>query len=349
MNKKTMNCIQTICGLLCAGIVIILTGCSEDTHFVIEESPVIELVKENEIVCEDCVSLRNLPLVVIQCVDAYTSVGGSPELYKGTHCWIIGVGVPSIGGGSTTSPSYHPDGYPTSQGGGSGFNSPQTSWFFGYNPLQTSPIFSPFSTLNLLEKQMLADIFVLLCQSCTQEDYISVYNYLMQKNIKILFKMDASISAQAAYNQATKEILFKYINAITLTNLAEELIHAVQDYGFYGNTMLNAKRNVEFEAKVFRDLAERFHNADAPISCDLSAYNWAGLEGQSNNFESQYIPFINSILQNRVFSMSDVIAFQNLCNQYVCLDSNGKPVTYQSNFTPQVLRHFFGKIRPPKQ
>ena len=123
----------------------------------------------------------------------------------------------------------------------------------------------------------------------------------------------------------------------------EELVHAVQDYGFYGATaMINAKRNVEFEAKVFHDIAEAFHDADCPYGCSATGYALIGTAGQSTNFMNQYQDFINHIIQNRVFSASDIATFQNLCNQWNSTD------VYQSNFTPQVLRHFFGKPRPPK-
>lgn len=57
--------------------------------------------------------------MVIECVDAYVDVGGV-TMYKGTHCWVTsgggGPGRPSIPG--PTTPSYKPDGYPKSQGGG---------------------------------------------------------------------------------------------------------------------------------------------------------------------------------------------------------------------------------------
>ena len=354
MNKKTINCIKAICGLLCVGIIIIFKGCSEETLMINEytqisaetedaliESKEIESYKDIE-----QVSLRSYALYFIECTDAYISVAGV-EFYKGTYCKVVGSAIGGPPSGYMSGPTYQPNGYPTSQGGGAAFSSPQTSWHFPFSPFQATLLYHPSSTLNLLEKQMLMNLFDLLCQSCTQEDYKSIFSYLAQRNTRIMFKMDPNQNANATYNAVTKTVTFKSSNNITLTNLMEEFIHAVQDVGFYGsNTMDAAKRNVEFEAKVFRDLAEGFHVSDAAPGCNFSGYVLAGGIGQSTNFETQYLAFINNILQNRVFSMSDVIAFQNLCSQYICLDQYGNPVSYLNNFVPQVLRNFFGKPRP---
>jgi hypothetical protein len=169
----------------------------------------------------------------------------------------------------------------------------------------------------------------------------------VQKNIKIPFEIKSTIEGLAQYDQTTKIISFQNNSNISLTNLIEELFHAVQDVGFYGNTMTSTIRNYEFEAKVFRDLAENFHMEDCPGGCS-SGFSWVGTVDQSNNFRLQYESFINSVVQNRVFSISDVNTYMDLCNQWIYRDYNNNIVPYSSSITPQVLRSFFGKLRPPK-
>jgi len=343
-NIKNILSYITICGLLSAGIAIILTGCTEDRSFFAEETPeVAGFVEEGENYCDECIKLRDLPLVTIECVDAYISVGGGAEVYKGTYCWISGVIILPIGGGISTGSVYHPNGYPSSQGG-SGFNSPQTSWYFPLNPLQNSPIYNPLlSTLNLLEKEKLMNVIVMFGESCTQEDYKSIYSFLAQRNIKLPFKMDPTIPALAQYDVQEKTVIFRSINEIILVNLAEELIHAVQDFGFYGSTVMVAnKKNMEFEAKVFRDLAEWFHAEDCPNCSPYGVIGYSGSAGQSISFMDDYKDFIDNIILHRQFTAIDEAVYQSLGSQLV---GGG---TYNNNLAPKVLKSFFGKPRPPK-
>lgn len=323
---------------ICFGVGLFLSGCAtlNDVYLEeLEEYPKIVSISEEE----DSISLRSYAIV---CVDAFVQVG-NVIAYKGTTCWGVGTpggpnrpsGVPSE---SESGPTYTPNGYPNSQGG-AGFNTNQQNvWRFPFRGLQNSKLYGFSSTLNLLEKEQLINVLALFDSSNTPEDFKTIFNYLIARGIRIDFKMDNTISHPAIYDRRYKDITFQNYSAINFDNLIEELIHAVQDQGFYGSTMSNMKVNCEFEAKVIRDLANCFRSADYQ---DWLCTN-IGSMGENRNFENEYSLFIDKIITNRRFT--DVSKFNDLCSKW-----HGYSGSYVSNFNPQVLQHFFGKIKPPKR
>jgi hypothetical protein len=74
---------------------------------------------------------------------------------------------------------------------------------------------------------------------------------------KFNWYVDASINTPASYNPSTRTFKFKSQEDINLYNLSEELFHAYQNTHYSGGTaqyLTTGRPNIEFEAKVFRDL-----------------------------------------------------------------------------------------------
>lgn len=82
-----------------------------------------------------------------------------------------------------------------------------------------------------------------------------VIEFIMNNRGPIMFKMNNNLAGDAAYNSHTIEFSNDY--HIEPERLLEEILHATQDilYGYYN--MQNAIKNVEFEARVLRDIWER--------------------------------------------------------------------------------------------
>lgn len=322
---------------LCFGIGLFLSGCAtlNDVYLEeMEEYPKIVSISEEE----DSISLRSYAIV---CVDAFVQVG-NVIAYKGTTCWGVGTpggpnrpsGVPSE---RESGPTYTPNGYPSSQGG-SGFNpNVQNVWRFPFRKLQDSPLYGYSSTLNLMEKEALMHVFELFDTNIS-DDFKAIHNYLKARNIRIDFKMDNTILHPAQYDRRNKDITFQFLSSINLDNLVAELIHAVQDQGFYGANMSNMLKNCEFEEKVIRDLAAVFC-AEHP-NCNSYGYVLTGSFDQSVSFQREYQSFINEVIGNRRFT--NVSKFNDLCSRWTLYSG-----TYKNNFNPEVLQHFFGRMKPP--
>ncbi len=73
--------------------------------------------------------------------------------------------------------------------------------------------------------------------------------------LTFIFKIDPSILPAHAGFTLNGYLKFQSEDDIKVDFLSEELIHAVQYYGFYGDDMTPTVRNYEFEAKVFQDYA----------------------------------------------------------------------------------------------
>jgi len=317
----------------------LFSGCTAVDDVLLEDMERISQISSDT---EDNNSL-SLRSVTIVCVDAYVDVG-SYSVYKGTTCWRVGTGSgipvgqrpPEAPPASASGPIYNPDGYPTSQGG-TGFNANQNVWQFPFRGLQNSKLYGYSSNLNLKEKELLISVLELFNDANTSEDFKKIFNYLTARGTRINFKMDNTIANPAMYDLTNKEITFRYISDINLNSLIEELIHAVQDVGFYGSTMYSMRKNCEFEAKVIRDLAAHFRSIDYG-DC-LGTY--IGSINESDSFENEYRIFIDQILTNRRFN--DTYQFNDLCNRWTSYSGS-----YMNNFNPRVLQYLFGKIRPPK-
>ncbi len=75
---------------------------------------------------------------------------------------------------------------------------------------------------------------------------VALYDRLVKDSVKINFRMDPSLDSYAAYRPSDCSILFKAESSINCEQLAEEIIHAVQQHqAFYGKSMDMKYKNFE--------------------------------------------------------------------------------------------------------
>ncbi|MCD7914468.1 MAG: hypothetical protein LUG96_03910 [Tannerellaceae bacterium] len=151
-------------------------------------------------------------------------------------------------------------------------------------------------------------------------------------DIKIHFKSDNTIQVPAQYNAATNTIQIRFVNYMNIHQLSEELIHAVQHQQFYGNAMLTIFKDVEFEAKIFLDIARAINDEEFLPVVTMN---------QSNDFSGEYWKWIEKIGKNKMFMSTDEKKFRELSKLWV--PPAGYPTTCDPNYTPQVLRNYFRK------
>jgi hypothetical protein len=87
----------------------------------------------------------------------------------------------------------------------------------------------------------------------------AISDFLDNADVSLKFDIDPDIphDGNAAYNAETKTVSFLNEDEITFNNLWEEMFHAYQDAYYPGGTSQyndEGSLNIEFEAKVFKDL-----------------------------------------------------------------------------------------------
>ncbi|MDD4591110.1 MAG: hypothetical protein PHG06_11890 [Parabacteroides sp.] len=115
----------------------------------------------------------------------------------------------------------------------------------------------------------------LITVGCMHE---ALYNALVSENVKLDFGMLPNAVNPANYNPYNKSIKFRDYNSITTESIKEELFHAWQDAYYPGGIAQYGKDaqgnklpgyvNVEFEAKVFKDLIMTFGGYSAFLKYD---------------------------------------------------------------------------------
>ncbi len=194
----------------------------------------------------------------------------------------------SVGGGGSSSDNNAPT-FP--EGGIDLIPRPE---FWEEQQVETHPLIKSH-TLNTQQFELLLQAFSdLQDEGCMQK---ALYDALIQRNVKLNFGMKTG-TAPAAYNPSTKEITFNNNANITET-LKEELFHALQDayydggIGQYGKdaqgNILPGYVNIEFEAKVFKDIARNlkygccyiFVSDNIPSQIRYAYYSW--IESIQNN------------------------------------------------------------------
>ncbi len=189
-----------------------------------------------------------------------------------------------------------------------------------------SHILSPLQ-LGKLEKALKE----LINEGCMQE---TLYNALVSNNVKLDFGMYANpteTSAPANYDPRERSIKFKDNSSITKDNLKEEFFHAWQDSYYscgiwqYRET---GKVNVEFEAKVFKDIIE---SPDA--TC---CWAFGDVENLPENLSTEYGLWIYGIRESSIsLQDADYRKWLNLYNQY---NTEYSFPMHQNLSTPNAIR-----------
>jgi hypothetical protein len=176
-------------------------------------------------------------------------------------------------------------------------------------------------------------------EGCMQE---ALYNALVGNNVKLNFGMYTNVtetSAAAAYDPNYKSIKFRDKKAITKESLKEELFHALQDVYYPGGIAQYGKDkqgnklpgfvNIEFEAKVFKDIIE-----SPDVGC---CWAFKDVDDFPKNLSDEYIRWIYGI---REFTISledaDYQKWLNFFNQY---DREYTSPMHSDLSTPNAIRN----------
>lgn len=183
-------------------------------------------------------------------------------------------------------------------------------------------IYHPNSTLTKEQKAKLEKALDDFCKK--YPEFKKMYDYLVNNNKKLICKIDPKAletsKGLAGYSPNTQSLLFKEEYYIKASYLQEELIHAVQHLGFYGDDMHTSRKNAEFEAKVVQDILMYKHiGYGAEI----------GSVGQSREFMGAYTEFLNNYTRQ---------GFHTLCTQWT-----GYSGSYNPNFIPQIVETILKK------
>ncbi|WP_075557159.1 hypothetical protein [Parabacteroides timonensis] len=268
--------------------------------------------EENKLQQENIEALtKSVPVV---CVDLYVRWDDS-DIYLGTACSGVvgGGGSGSITGGYDPddiieSPSYTPGGIPDlpntggggSSGGGTTHYNPSTGKQ-EYVFTNLKQIYDIGSTLDIQQKSRLDKIINSFKSTPTGS---SVLNYMVSQKVKIKFYSDPFSEHIAHYETSDKSIIVRNFDSVTIQQMIEELLHAVQHQCFYGKDMVDKYRNFEFEVKVYFDLAG---------IADGVGYNLFPVATDSRAvFVNEYTPWIDDIYYNRYGQFKDVWGFNRL-------------------------------------
>ncbi len=303
-------------------------GCSEES----------DLLDEN---VEALLETRSVPVMVTYCWDAFVEVG-EVSVYKGTTCRTYMAGGGGAPGGGITG-GYEAGGFPsygTAKDEGVGGNGPVfyvgDKWKFFFPELST--IYHPLSTLNVAEKSQFEHVMEVF--DIMPSDYKKLRQKLVDKKIQIIFKVNPNSPYPALFKTVNNTIEFQDKSYISWVYFIEEFVHAVQ-YECYGDAMISALKNFEFEAKAFIDIvnviSDRFdENSDAvryiPIQSDPNPV-----------FCEKYESWIKSLRDKGYLTSSDYNTYYELCDLW-----SGAPGVCNPGLEPKLLREFFGKPRPPK-
>lgn len=258
-----------------------------------DEDPIISLKSSGS---SDCYEVEYWGWTTT-CTDWYQTTNYDPTpVYLYTTCTdlnysLLGYGVecsPNDGGDGENGGTVDGEdgGY---SGGGSGGGS--------YNPppeihTKLKPLVNSISMTYSQRSKLNTALQSFIDEGCMQE---ALYEELVDRNVKLNFRMYSNPnenSAPATYNPDDSSLIFSRIDNITAENLKEELFHAFQDAYYtggieqYGKDSIGNKLpgyvNVEFEAKVFKDISRNldygccyiFDGMHIPIETRIAYFNW---------------------------------------------------------------------------
>lgn len=277
------------------------------------------------------INVSHSVVTIIVCKDAYVEVGGYSD-YKGTYCREEIIDLDNSF--EFAEGEYEPNGYPKGAGGNGSF-SDGNSWYFNFRLLES--VYGRSSKLNLLEKDALQKAISVYDSQPSQ--YLAAYKRLLTNNIKVDFAIDATINVPAQYICENKLVCFQDISTILWSNVAEELLHALQHQAYYGDKMSDKYKNYEFEVYVFRDLA--FGIANKLNMDDDSKPFYFGTYcafDMDNPYYDDYEKWINKIIDYGYFPIGERANFNRFCSYWTAIKGD-----VLSDFYPQLLRIFFDK------
>jgi hypothetical protein len=110
------------------------------------------------------------------------------------------------------------------------------------------------------------------------------------------------MTAEASYDASNGNITLKNPDQTASSALAEELMHAMQDFltpggiAQYVTSNATGRANIEFETKVLRDINAMINGQGGILACPSSGYTqWlADMTNGFNTFPPSYFPNVSS-------------------------------------------------------
>lgn len=137
-----------------------------------------------------------------------------------------------------------------------------------------SDILNPNSLLTISQKKIINSILENVVADCINN---SIYENL-KLHQKITFEINPSTTIPAFYNPATNTLTFSGNSNINYENMQEELFHAYQNYQYGGGTsqytgqQTAGSANIEFEAKLYRDINCLLRSGTCPFAINSQNY-----------------------------------------------------------------------------
>lgn len=223
------------------------------------------------------------------CTDWYQYTNYDPTpVYLYTSCTnpqygLVGTGIECTSGGGNDGEN---GGNTNGEDGGGG----------GYNPqLPPTPLHPKLQRIvnqifmsNDQKTRLNNALLDFINEGCMQE---FLYDDLVERNVKLDFGMNPNIDL-ANYNPNNKSLKFRNYSSITSGNLKEEFFHSFQDAYYPGGTsqyMNTGRENIEFEAKVFKDIITGL-NEFGPFTAFFSIDN--------DEVSQDYYSWIYSVINN---------------------------------------------------
>lgn len=267
-------------------------------------------------------------VAISKCVDSYI-YWNSEQIYQETHCWteVVNLGEAD---NAYSGMEYDP-GISNPNGGGYGTQDNPTVFTFS----NLNSVYAFGSSLNLKEKVAVESS--LNGFRTASPVYPQMYDLLVKNKVKIKFGIDEETceenEAQAFYSPDSCGIYFKGLAYIDVYTLLEEMIHAVQHQCYYGDNMLQAHKDCEFEAKVLQDLVNLLTYPDLGY-----VDNIPGMSDANPAFVSAYKEWIGEIYRIGFFPFPEVVNFRDMSSLW-----NGYSGVNIPTFIPELIKHFLVK------
>lgn len=212
----------------------------------------------------------------------------------------------------------------SSSGGGGGNTSSGGNTATSSTPLVNS-IYAKTSTLTKSQRNLLEKALQDFIEMCPQ--YEEMFDELTISGL-IKFEINPDLLAKGGGRAGYFDGVISFYDEkyIKVRFLQEELIHAIQERDVYSlDYMRNARKNVEFEAKVIQDIV------DVMIT---GRGGGIGCMNESDEFKNNYMEWI------LVYSSSGIKEFVSRFNEF-CEPWTEYGGTYQPNFRPRVIMKYF--------
>ena len=161
--------------------------------------------------------------------------------------------------------------------------------------------------------------------------------------VKITFVIDSSINASIQYDAANSKISFIQESSIRDIIFREDFIHIVQHNEYYGDDMIQENKvNIEFEAKIFWDIASTFQYESDKFYVDGSDAYMDCLKDYQDGFGDAYQAFGNAILKDGYFGAEHYDLYRNALSKWKSKHKEYQG-TYNEDFLPEMLEDVFKK------